>query len=293
MKKILLYLLFLFPLTSVAQLQGGIKFVGSTVVYTADQDAKNLINAMNEDPSGRLTSTEMYAIVYAISNLKAIDVWNDCAAIYLFIGGTAFKHKFNAKDPRDLDVAYRLSFLGGGFVHSTTGIKPNGSSSYANTFYNTDSIDPTSFSMSYYSRTNISEAGLEMGAYDPANASTRRIAMYYGFVSGLLISNLYNTTNFDGYVAGPIAETTGLALSARISNNHSVYHRGVKLSESNGSSYNSPPSNQEFLFFQFSGLFTSKECAFAHIGYGLTETKVVNMTRVINGYESILNRNIN
>ena len=56
-------------------------------------------------------------------------------AIYPFVGGSAASHKFNLKDPRDLDAAFRLAF-NGGWTHASTGAKPNGSNGWANTYFN-------------------------------------------------------------------------------------------------------------------------------------------------------------
>jgi hypothetical protein len=35
-------------------------------------------------------------------------IWRKTHAIYPLLGGTASAHKFNLKDPRDLNAAYRL-----------------------------------------------------------------------------------------------------------------------------------------------------------------------------------------
>jgi hypothetical protein len=48
------------------------------------------------------------------------------------VGGTASSQKYNLKDPRDLDVAYRLTF-GGGWSHGSFGIEGNGVNTYADT----------------------------------------------------------------------------------------------------------------------------------------------------------------
>ena len=51
-------------------------------------------------------------------------------ALYPFVGGTATSHKFNLKDPRDLDAAFRLQF-NGGWTHNSNGVTPNGTNGYA------------------------------------------------------------------------------------------------------------------------------------------------------------------
>ena len=72
-------------------------------------------------------------------------------AIYPLVGGTASSQKYNLKDPRDLDVAYRLTFYGG-WTHSSNGITGNYTNTYADTNilnYNLGQIGAYSLSGDY------------------------------------------------------------------------------------------------------------------------------------------------
>jgi hypothetical protein len=93
-----------------------------------DVNAQAFINA-----SGVTDITTIYAVNDLVISMKADGTWAKMKAIYPLVGGTATTHKFNLKDPRDLDVAFRLSFLGG-WTHSSNGILPNGLNGYADTF---------------------------------------------------------------------------------------------------------------------------------------------------------------
>jgi hypothetical protein len=54
--------------------------------------------------------------------------------MYPMLGGVANSIMFNAKDPRNLDVAYRLTYIGSGLVFNYNGIlTPNASQAAANT----------------------------------------------------------------------------------------------------------------------------------------------------------------
>ena len=53
------------------------------------------------------------AINTLVVQMKADNIWTKMKAIYPFVGGTASTHKWNLKDPRDLDAAFRLQFFGG------------------------------------------------------------------------------------------------------------------------------------------------------------------------------------
>ena len=70
-------------------------------------------------------------------------------ALYPFVGGTATTHKFNFIDARDLNVAYRLVF-NGGWIHSSTGAKPNGTNGYADTFLNNNTMGQNNVSVGVY-----------------------------------------------------------------------------------------------------------------------------------------------
>jgi len=54
-----------------------------------------------------------------VVNAKAHGWWSLCNAIYPMIGGTATTCKYNLKDPRDLDAAFRLTFNGSPTFAST------------------------------------------------------------------------------------------------------------------------------------------------------------------------------
>lgn len=80
-----------------------------------DPDAQAFITA-----AGITDSTQESAINQLVLDLKSASIWSKMQIIYPIVGGTATTHKYNLKDPRDLDAAYRLSF-NGTFVHNANG----------------------------------------------------------------------------------------------------------------------------------------------------------------------------
>ena len=75
------------------------------------------------------------AINTLVVQMKTDNIWSKMKAIYPMVGGTASTHKFNLKDPRDLDAAFRLVF-NGGWTHSANGAQPNGTNGFADTKLN-------------------------------------------------------------------------------------------------------------------------------------------------------------
>ena len=107
---------------------------------SVDPDAQAFITA-----AGITDPTQQSAINTLVVGLKADNLWTSMQAIYPFVGGTASSHKYNLKDPRDLDAAKRLVF-NGGWTHNADGITGNGVNTYAETFNNVP------FSLGAYSR---------------------------------------------------------------------------------------------------------------------------------------------
>ena len=126
-----------------------------------DPDAQAFITAASiTDP------TQQSAINQLVVDLKGYNVWTKMKALYPFVGGTASAHKFNLKDPRDLDAAFRLVFSGG-WTHSVNGALPNGTNAFADTKYNLSVNSTTSnVSAGVYLRTNAVTAGTAIGAID-------------------------------------------------------------------------------------------------------------------------------
>jgi hypothetical protein len=97
--------------------------------------------------------------------------WDLCKVIYPFAGGTETSNKYNLKDPRDADDAFRLNFFGDTWTYTNVEANP-GISGYANTFFNpsTGLPDQNSCHLSAYSMSD-SAGGVDnadIGAYDGA-----------------------------------------------------------------------------------------------------------------------------
>jgi hypothetical protein len=84
-------------------------------------------------------STQKSAINQLVLDVKDISTgvfWRDkLKALYPYVGGTSTTHKWNLKDPRDLDAAFRGVFNGGG-THDANGYTPNGTDGYMDTKLN-------------------------------------------------------------------------------------------------------------------------------------------------------------
>lgn len=109
----------------------GLYIKAKTTGPTLDPDAQTFITA-----AGITDSTQINAINTLVLDLKSYGIWTKMKAVYPFVGGSATSHKYNLKDPRDLDEAFRMVF-NGGWTHDSNGVKANGIDGWGDTKYST------------------------------------------------------------------------------------------------------------------------------------------------------------
>ncbi len=247
-----------------------------------DADAQAFITA-----AGITDATQQSAINTLVTDLKGYGIWSKMKAIYPFVGGTASAHKWNLKDPRDLDAAFRLVFSGGG-THASTGWTPNGVNGYGDTKL----IESTNFSLnnqhiSFYSRTNTNGLFFDIGTTDGVSIST-------------IISRYTDLTYFR--VQGTDTGFTTVTNSAAFYLANRVSSAGTRNLR-NSTQYIRTASNQGLVptyphyigALNSSGtasLFSPRECAFASIGDGLTDTEAANLYTAVQAYQTTLSRNV-
>jgi len=265
-----------------------------------DPDATAFLTA-----AGITDPTITSAIDTLVKDLKTSGIWARSLALYPFVGGTAATHKWNLKDPRDLDAAYRLTFLGG-MTHSSNGVLPNGVNAYARTYlnFNTTVFPEESSNLSYYSRSNILE-----------NASNGALLGAFGAIQPTWGNYLVVGNN--NSVLGPIsayraqfASTGGSVIDTDVSAIYSGFFQGNFLTNSfklyrNNTRIGNPPSDvpramRDFECFLFCysrqgttvNFPTAKESAWAGITYGLTDTQILDYNNAIQTFQTTLGRNV-
>jgi hypothetical protein len=230
-----------------------------------------------------------------VIDLKNYGLWNKMHAIYPFVGGDASKHKWNLKDPRDVNDAFRLSF-NGGWTHTQNGIQGNGINAYADTFYIQSIHLPSQddLHISLYSRSNISEVKDDMAVRDQANGPTTRT---YIIMSRNLTTSFYVATNnsFDSFSN---TNSLGHMITTRTSSNFFAAYRNGLLSKSSTTlsirkaEYKIYIGNVSLENNPNPGGYTNKQFAFASIGLGLSGTDSLNFYNIIQNFQTILNRQV-
>ena len=255
-------------------------------ISSIDADALAFLNA-----AGITDSTQMSAINTLVIGLKSANIWTKMKAIYPFIGGTASTHKWNLKDPRDLDAAFRLFFYGGG-THSSTGYQPNGSNAYASTFLIPSSNYPTTWDVSigFYSRTNNAAIANDIGVYQSA---TQALAIQTRWTDNKIYSQSFRDSSPYNIVVTN-TDSSGLFVLTRTSTTLLKQFRNTTLLGSNTTAIGGTiPTNAIVLSNNSqSGAWSSRELAFAFIGNGLTDTDVSNLYALVQAYQTSLSRQI-
>ena len=250
-------------------------------IYSSDADAQAFITA-----AGITDTTQKSAINTLVTDLKSANIWTKMKAIYPFVGGTASAHKFNLKDPRDLDAAYRLVF-NGGMLHSNLGIVPNGTTSYADTKLNpTGTLTLNSAHISAY--INDTGTGVLIGT-DQTNRFW--ISPYYG--SGPVRSSIFMNESSYNYFNS--STNKGLWLGSRINSSTAKLYNNSSVYLSSSFPSVALENGRIFIAARATGVSTAdiyfnKPISFSSIGDGLTDAEVANFYTAIQAFQTTLGR---
>ena len=253
-------------------------------LYPSDADAAAFVSA-----AGITDSTQQSAVNTLVTSLKSAGLWTKMKAIYPFVGGTASAHKFNLKDPRDLDAAYRLVF-NGGWTHSSTGAQPNGTNGYANTFLNpTNALNINSTHISYNSRTSTASFQNQciMGVQTGANL---RMILNYSNNEGFECNSVGG-----GYSPSSFTDLKGFFITTRNSSTQFSYYLNSNLVR-NISSSSALPNGNVYLgsgnSYGSPFFYSPAESSFASIGDGLSSSDVTALNNAIQTFNTTLGRQV-
>jgi len=248
-----------------------------------DADAVAFLTA-----TGITDATISSAICTLVTTMKADGTWTKMSAIYPMVGGTATTHKFNLKNPLDTNAAFRLLFSGG-WTHSSGGALPNGTNTYANTFFNPSAnSSQNSHHISYYSRTNSNLTEIEVGGANTLQGSVLEIRTsnitYFRINSTSVYVSAADTDSRAFYIANRTASnvingwrnSTKIATGTTASGTLSTQNYFIGSNNSNGSP----------------NFYSRKECAFATIGSGLTDGEAALLYSSIQAFQTTLARQV-
>ena len=250
-----------------------------------DPDAQLFITATG------ISGTNATATNKLVIDLKSANIWTKMKCIYPFVGGTSTTCKYNLKDARDLNAAYRLVFSGGG-TFSSNGYLPNGVNAFADTFFipSTNLTDSNNH-LSYYSRTDAVAANIcEVGSYD---SSFRFLGMQIKYTGNLFLC----ANGINPYPTVSNANSQGLYLMTKngSSTQLNAFKNATKVITNGTTGAGSSAASVYIGAFNANGPaanYTTKQCAFASIGDGLTDAEALAFYNAVQLFNTTLSRQV-
>ena len=249
-----------------------------------DADAQDFFNRVTA-AGGTLTATEQTAVNTLVLELKGYSIWSSMKAIYPMVGASAAACAQNLKSS-----SFTGSFSSG-WTFASTGVTGNGTSAYLNTNYNQttagDSLN--SAHLSFYSRTNVNTAQVEIGLQTPIPTTYNLLELRTAGITYFSINTsglpTYTDANSLGFYVGNRQAATDLDL----------WKNGTKVINGTTASSVLPNANIYIGAFNNNGaaaLFSTKECALASIGDGLTDTQALDFYTNVQTFNTTLSRQV-
>jgi len=265
-----------------AQGQGRVgwrSLVVTQVVNAVDADAQAFITA-----AGITNLTQASAVNTLVNDLKTYGLWTKMKALYPMVGGTATSHKFNLKDPRDLDAAFRLVFYGG-MTHTSLGMVSNYTTSYADTRLTPSTSLSSLFSqhVSVYSQTSDASPVNTTNSIGEWQDSTKAMLMKIRS-----LSNVFSWEVGNGGTSVSNTDAKGFYLGSVVANNSvKLYKNNTNVATNTATFSGSLPTQ-----IQPIGKNENKTFSFASIGDGLTDTEAANFYNSVQKFQTTLGRQI-
>lgn len=257
------------------------------VIVGFDADAQAFIDA-----AGITNATQQDAINGLVVDLKGAGIWTKIDAIYPFVGGTATTHKYNLKDPRDLDAAFRITFNEvANITHDSDGVQFENQTGWANTHLNSNTDlnggsgqNSNHMFCSFFNC--IAQGGLDIGT-SSATASWH--------LNSRNATNVFNTRNMSGTLNSDsgITDTTGVwGMSRTSSTEYNKYKDKTRYLKT--VSTTTPPNLEVYFGGQNNqgsiGNRTSRGWNLLSMGAGLTIAEWEDFVDINTTYQTALSR---
>ena len=254
------------------------------IIFGTDPDAQAFFDRVIA-AGGSLSATEQAAVNQLVLDMKSAGIWTLQKAIYPMVGASSAACAQNLKSSSFTGV------FNGGWTFASTGVTPNGSTGFFNTTFNnlTNSLLDSSH-LSYYSQTATTGLQSEIGLYNPStnngyflsynysggnykglNAQSTDVGSAFTPSNGFLLANRNSSTTEKYYFKGVLTDT--ITKSSTALTNLNVYIGAHNVGGSAGN-------------------FSVKQCAFASIGDGLTDTQASNFYTAVQNFQTTLSRQV-
>jgi hypothetical protein len=259
-----------------------ISFSLSSTIYDSDVEAYMTATGITDANIKEYINT-------LVLSLKSSGLWGVGTLINPVAGGSAASHKINLRNPSDTDGAFRLLFSGG-WTHGSTGMTPNGSTGYADTFWNPNTQNPNGMmSLGVYLRTNSASGTIcDIGASN--TAENQQCAIWARF-----LDTFYGLPAVTGVVTATAnTDARGFFLASRTGSGTTFLQKNSTqnlFSEATGvpnfNIYVGARNRNNSAEF-----FSAKENAFVWIGGALTQAKALELYTIIQTFQTSMGRNV-
>jgi hypothetical protein len=249
---------------------------------------------------GTVDSTASAATITLFTSLVSNGLWDKLYAFYPVLGGVAASHTINANSSVGL---YDLTF-NGGWTHSSSGMQPNGTNGYAETNLNAQTIFPigsTAHLSIYVNLQGVGNRIYDMGVAGSDSSLTAMFDIAAKRAPGSGDQTLFDCGTFNPSGFGRVSTTSQTSASGmtvgslRGPTDRTLYRNGSNIATQTGNRPLSVANRTMVIGAQKSDIgvayYSDNRYAFVTIGSGLTNTEIVNLSSIINTYETSLGRN--
>jgi hypothetical protein len=234
------------------------------------------------ETAGLTDETQILAINTLVLGLKSNNLWTKMQAIYPFVGGTAFSHKYNLKDP----ILHTISW-NGAVDHSSNGVRFTSGGYGSLTGLSPLSFDQDSVSVSTYATENAGASG----TYSYFGGGTSRLDPNFEVFN--LGGNLYiqfNQPNTSGLNSGTFKNLGFVTFQRSNSTELNGYYNGSLVQSFSRTS--TGRSSGTLAVGRTQNFFGTVTMADAYLGEALTDTEASNLYTLVLAYQTALGRNI-
>lgn len=237
---------------------------------------------------------EKNALDDMIYSLKTGSLWTKIKCLYPMMGASLGTCAINAKDPRDLDAAFRITFVNAPTA-DLHGVSWNGTNQYAVTHFIPSASGFADLHHGYYSLTEtITNGRIEMAVQTGSTISELHIRPDNTRVYTPVVST---TSAINYFTRTPIA-STGLFLACSSGATVRLHQNGVSLG-----TVAQPDGNIANLTTKVglatrlnsnsptAGTYSVLKCGFATIGNTLSESEGTTYSSIINTFMTAVGRN--
>jgi hypothetical protein len=239
-------------------------------------------------------ATQQAAIRTLVNNLVANSLWDKILAAYPMVGGSAYSHKFNLKNPKDANNAFRVQFFGG-WTHGPSGAIGNGSNSYGATFFTPSEqyAGPSGAHICVYNDGSTAAGGYDIG-YQTSNFTI--ISKWLGdsnYYVGIAQNALSQTPNpgtgtgfWFGNKNGNVTSMWGRVPGATLT-------RVLNLTVTNSPFSAAGAPNGALIGAASPGAaISSRQFKWVSFGFNMTDAEIATYESIVNTFQTALTRNL-